>query len=211
VAISGTVGLPVPGVSLKLAPFEGKLEARFRGPNVTPGYWRDPGRTAAAFDAEGYFCSGDALAFVDPDDVALGLRFDGRLTEDFKLLSGTWVSVGPLRARIVDALQPWVRDIVVAGADRDSLGILALPSSPDVVSDPEILAAILARLRALNTGGNATRVQRFAFLTAPLSIDHGELTDKGSLNQRAILARHAALVEALYADPPPEGVHATPG
>ena len=208
VAVAGTVGLPVPGVSLKLAPFEGKLEARFRGPNVTPGYWRDPERTAAAFDAEGYYCSGDALAFVDADDPDMGLRFDGRLTEDFKLLSGTWVSAGPLRARVVDALQPWIRDVVVAGADRDYLGVLALPAHPDVMSDPAAMASIQARLAALNTGGNATRVQRFAFLTAPLSIDEGELTDKGSLNQRGILARHAGLVETLYADPPPPGVFA---
>ncbi len=204
-ATAGHVGLPVAGLQVKLAPVEGKLEARVRGPSVTPGYWRNPTLTAAAFDDEGYYRMGDALAWVEPAQPQRGLRFDGRLAEDFKLLSGTWVSVGPLRNRLVAALAPHVRDIVVAGHDHDTLAVLAVPADPADASDPAArrhVAAALARLAA-EAAGSATRVQRLAFLIGPLSIDAGEITDKGSLNQRAILRQRPDEVAALYADPPP--------
>lgn len=201
---AGVVGLPAPGVELKLAPQAGKMEARLRGPNVTPGYWRAPAQTAAAFDEEGYYRTGDALAWADPGDPAAGLRFDGRVSEDFKLSSGTWVSAGPLRLRLLDAL-PGVRDLVLAGHDRDYLAALAIPAGPVDAGLHEAVAGALAALAA-QAGGGASRVVRLAFLTAPLSLDAGEVTDKGSLNGGAVLRRHAALVEALYAEPPPPHV-----
>ena len=201
---AGVVGLPAPGVELKLAPQGGKMEARLRGPNVTPGYWRAPAQTAVAFDQEGFYRTGDALAWADPDDPAAGLRFDGRVSEDFKLSSGTWVSAGPLRLRLLDAL-PGVRDLVLAGHDRDYLGALAIPAGPVDAAMQEAITEALARFAGA-AGGGASRVVRLAFLTAPLSLDAGEVTDKGSLNGAAVLRRHAELVEALYADPPPPGV-----
>jgi len=201
---AGNVGLPSPGMQLKLAPVDGKLEARVRGPNVTPGYWRDPAQTAAAFDAEGFFRMGDALVFADPDDRQRGFRFDGRVGEDFKLVTGTWVSVGPLRARLVEALSPWVRDLVIAGLDRDYLAVLALPATPETAGDPAVRVALQDRLDLLaaEATGSSTRIRRLAFLTAPLSIDAGELTDKGTINQRGVLRNHAQQVHELYADPP---------
>lgn len=201
---AGVIGLPAAGVELKLVPQDGKMEARVRGPNVTPGYWRAPAQTAAAFDEEGYFRTGDALAWADPADPAAGLRFDGRVSEDFKLSSGTWVSAGPLRLRLLDAL-PGVRDLVLAGHDRDYLAALAIPAGPVDAALRDALADALAGF-ARQAGGGASRVVRLAFLEAPLSMDAGEVTDKGSLNGAAVLRRHAALVEALYADPPPPHV-----
>ena len=123
----GNIGVPPPGVEMKLVPNEGKLECRFRGPNITPGYWRRPDLTREAFDEEGFYKIGDALKFVDPDEPSLGLLFDGRLAEDFKLASGTWVSAGALRAQFVDHCAPLVRDAVIAGADRDDLAVLVFP------------------------------------------------------------------------------------
>ncbi len=205
---AGHIGLPVPGVTLKLRPSNGKLEICIRGPLVTPGYWRDPAGTAAAFDAEGFHAMGDAAAWVDPDRPGSGLRFDGRLAEDFKLASGTWVSVGPLRARMVAAMAPDVRDIVVAGHDRDAVAVLAIPNDPAGADDPAVRArigAILSRLAA-EAPGSAARVTRLAFLTDTLAIDTGEVTDKGSVNQAAVLRRRAAHVAALYAEPPPPHV-----
>ena len=210
--LAGHVGLPVAGVTVKLAPVDGKLEARVRGPSITPGYWRDPERTAAAFDEEGYYRMGDALAWIDPAQPRRGLRFDGRLAEDFKLLSGTWVSVGPLRAQLIAAMAPHVRDVVIAGHDRDDLAALALPSDPAGATDPAVraaVAAVLARLMEAATG-SATRVMRLAFLDSPLSIDAGEVTDKGSVNQRAVLRCRPDEVAALYADPPPPHVLCAP-
>ena len=201
---AGVVGLPAAGVELKLAPEGGKMEARVRGPNVTPGYWRAPPQTAAAFDEEGFYRTGDALTWADPDDPAAGLRFDGRVSEDFKLSSGTWVSAGPLRLRLLDAL-PGVRDLVLAGHDRDYLAALAIPAGPVDDGLQQAVADALAAFAA-QAGGGASRVVRLAFLTAPLSLDAGEVTDKGSLNGAAVLRRHAGLVEALYAEPPPPHV-----
>jgi feruloyl-CoA synthase len=204
-ARAGTVGLPVDGVEMKLAPVNDKLEARFRGPHITPGYWRQAEVTRAAFDEEGYYRTGDAMRFLDPEAPALGLEFDGRLTEDFKLTTGTWVSVGPLRARLVAAAAPYLQDCVITGHDRDEVGALLFPNVQACLglSRDELagrLRAVLARLAAESTG-SSTRIARALVLETPPSIDSGEMTDKGSINQRAVLRVRAQLVEKLYADP----------
>jgi len=216
---SGQIGLPAPGVEVKLAPNAGKLEIRFRGPNVMPGYWRAPAETAAAFDDEGFYCTGDAVGFVDAADPTRGLVFDGRIAEDFKLSTGTFVSVGPLRAKIVLAGDPLVQDAVLAGIDRDDIGLLILPrvedarrryglpadwSAAQVLAHPEVRAffqALVDRLWREGTG-SANRPARALVLVEPPSIDRGEVTDKGSINQRAVLAHRADLVERLYAERP---------
>ncbi len=196
----GIVGLPAPGVVLKLVPNGTKLEARVRGPNITPGYWRDEARTRAAFDDEGFYQLGDALSFVDPARPELGFRFDGRVSEDFKLATGTWVSVGPLRADLVRALAPYARDVVVAGADRDDVRVLIVPDA--AARAPGARDDIAARLRALAAAatGSSRRVVRAALLWPALSIDAGEVTDKGSVNQAAVLAERRDVVESLYAE-----------
>jgi feruloyl-CoA synthase len=205
-ARAGTVGLPLDGLELKLAPVADKLEARFKGPNVTPGYWRASELTKAAFDEEGYYRTGDALRFVDPQDPAQGLEFDGRTTEDFKLTTGTWVSVGPLRAKINTACSPYVQDVVITGHDRDRLGALVFPNV--VVCREMSPAELRARLQpifaelARASTGSSTRIARAMIMDTPPSIDASEVTDKGSINQRAVLKNRAALVEDLYADPP---------
>jgi len=219
----GNIGLPAPGVELKLVPNEGKLEARLKGPNITPGYWRRPDLTAEAFDDDGYYKIGDALKFVDPADPGKGLLFDGRLAEDFKLLSGTWVSAGALRAQFVEHYAPLVRDAVIAGADRDDLAVLVFPDveacrklaglSPDasagaVLGNAKLRDEFRRRLNALarqSTGGS-TRVCRMMLMPEPPSLDAGEATDKGSINQRAVLTRRAALVEELYSGLPSANV-----
>jgi feruloyl-CoA synthase len=212
---SGAVGLPVPGVELKLAPVAGKMEARVRGPSITPGYWRNPEATAAAFDEEGWYRFGDALVPLDPADPHKGFRFDGRITEDFKMATGTWVSVGPLRAKLIAGLAPYVKDAVIAGQDRDALAAILLPEpeavarlvpkGEDAATHPALRAELARGLAALaaKATGSSNRVTRAVLLTAPLSLDAGEITDKGSINQRAVLARRAELVAALFADPPP--------
>jgi feruloyl-CoA synthase len=219
-ARAGAVGLPVDGLELKLVPAGGKLEARFRGPSITPGYWRADELTRAAFDEEGYYRTGDAMRFLDPADPRHGLEFDGRTAEDFKLGTGTWVSVGRLRAAINAAGSPHVQDCVVTGHDRDAIGALVVPAldacrqlCPDLARDAPA-AAVLAHaavrsrferlLEALarEATGSSNRVTRLLLLETPPSIDSGEITDKGSVNQRAVLTARAALVEALYADPP---------
>lgn len=196
----GIVGLPAPGVVLKLVPNGAKLEARVRGPNITPGYWHDEETTRAAFDEEGFYQFGDALAFVDAARPELGFRFDGRVAEDFKLATGTWVSVGPLRAHLVRELAPYARDVVVAGADRDDVRVLIIPDAS--ARAPGARAEIASRLQRLAAAatGSSMRVVRAALLWSPLSIDAGEVTDKGSVNQRAVLAARWDLVETLYAD-----------
>ena len=205
-ARAGTVGLPVDGVEMKLVPVGEKLEARFRGPNVTPGYWRQPELTAAAFDADGFYRTGDALRFVAPEDPRQGFEFDGRTTEDFKLGTGTWVSVGPLRARINSACSPLVQDVVVTGHDRAWLGALVFLNAVACRGLPaeEIRTYLTRTFRQLAHAatGSSTRVERALIMTAPPSIDAGEITDKGSINQRAVLKHRAALVERLYAEPP---------
>ncbi|MBU8546611.1 MULTISPECIES: feruloyl-CoA synthase [Roseomonadaceae] len=201
---SGAVGLPAPGVELKLVPVAGKMEARVRGPSITPGYWRNPAATAAAFDAEGFYGLGDALVPLDPADLHKGFRFDGRITEDFKLATGTWVSVGPLRAKLIAACAPYVKDAVIAGQDRDHIAAILIPereACAGLTDLPDRLAEGLARLAAQATG-SSNRVTRAVLLDAPLSLDAGEITDKGSINQRAVLAQRAALVAALYDEAP---------
>ena len=196
----GIVGLPAPGVVLKLVPNGEKLEARVKGPNITPGYWRDGEKTRAAFDDEGFYQFGDALAFVDASRPELGFRFDGRVSEDFKLATGTWVSVGPLRAHLIRELAPYARDVVVAGADRDDVRVLIIPDAS--ARAPGAKAEIATRLRALAEAatGSSRRVVRAVLLWSPLSIDAGEVTDKGSVNQRAVLAARRGVVESLYAE-----------
>ena len=225
---SGHVGLPVSGNDAKLVPNNGKLEVRARGPNVTPGYWRQPELTAKAFDEEGFYKFGDALKPVDPDDFSAGFDFDGRIAEDFKLASGTWVSVGPLRARFIAACAPLVRDVVIAGINRDEVSALVIldldgcrlinPALPAddlmaAASDPLILAAFrerLLRLLATSTG-SSTRIARAMLIDTPLSIDRGEVTDKGSINQRAVLDHRGPLIEQLYSPVPTARVIALEG
>ncbi len=215
---AGNCGVPALGLELKLVPFEGRLEARLRGPNITPGYWRDPELTARAFDEEGFYKLGDALRFADPDDAGKGFYFDGRIGENFKLNTGTWVAVGPLRAAFIDHFGALVQDVVFAGLDRDYVGALVVPdlnncrsicpdrpaNAPisDLLGDERVRTAFAERLRSLARGstGSSNLVKRMLILEAPLSLDRGEITDKGSVNQRAVLKARADLVEELYAD-----------
>ncbi len=194
---SGGIGHPAPGTEVRLAPVGGKLEVRYKGPHVTPGYWRQEDLTRASFDDEGYFRSGDAARFIDASDPQKGLAFDGRIAEDFKLDSGTWVSVGPLRAQVIAAGDPWVQDAVIAGHDRREVCALVIPRPGTQAPD---LQQLLDTLAARSTGGS-TRIARALLLAAPLSIDAGEITDKGSINQRAVLEARADLVEMLYREP----------
>lgn len=212
---SGHIGLPCPGVEVKLVPVDGKVEVRFRGPNVMPGYWRAPELTAEAFDEEGYYRTGDAVKYVDPTDPQKGLLFDGRIAEDFKLATGTFVSVGPLRAKIIAAGAPCVQDAVITGINRNELGMLVFPRvdecrklaglgtqtpAPEVLHHPKVREFFQNLADELwRTGtGSANRVARTHVLAEPPSIDKGEVTDKGSINQRAVLTHRASLVEALY-------------
>ena len=219
----GNIGLPCRGVELKLVPNEGKLEARLRGPHITPGYWRQDAHTRGAFDEEGFYKLGDALKFADPNDPDKGLIFDGRIAEDYKLSTGTWVSVGPLRGRFIDHFAPYVRDVVLAGADRDFIAALVFPDieacrklaglGPEatlaqIVAAPTVRLLFTERLFALaaDSKGSSTRVERVILMAEPPSMDKGEATDKGSINQRAALATRAALVDELYADTPSPNV-----
>ncbi|MGA3801472.1 feruloyl-CoA synthase [Pseudomonas fluorescens] len=214
-SMAGYVGLPAPGCEVRLVPVDGKLEGRFRGPHIMPGYWRSPQQTLEAFDPQGFYCSGDALKLADPRDPQLGLMFDGRIAEDFKLSSGVFVSVGPLRSRAVLEGSPYVQDLVVTAPDRECLGALIfarmfecrrLSGLAASASDTEVLASAPVRewftgwLQRLNreATGNASRLEWIALLDEPASIDRGEITDKGSINQRAVLQWRAEQVEALY-------------
>ena len=217
-ARAGFIGWPVPGVDVKLVPMGDKAEVRFRGPNVMPGYWREPELTQEAFDEEGYYCTGDAARPFDPADPARGLMFDGRIAEDFKLSTGTFVSVGPLRARVVALGFPCVHDAVVTGLNRDEIGLLILPRMnevrrlaglPEDASADDVLRhgtvrdffqTLADRLWAEGSG-SANRPARLLLLAEPPSIDGGEITDKGSINQRAVLSRRAHLVELLHEAP----------
>ncbi len=212
---STNVGVPVPGVELKLVPRDGKLEARLRGPNITPGYWRQEDLTAQAFDAEGFYKLGDALRFADERDPSEGLLFDGRIAEDFKLATGTWVNVGALRARLLAQLAPYARDVVIAGADRNEVGALIFAdadacrtlcagSTADLTQEAGVLKEFGARLSAFarTSTGSSSCVARAILLLEPPSIDSGEMTDKGSINQRAVLTRRADAVADLYAREP---------
>jgi feruloyl-CoA synthase len=218
----GLIGLPFPGVELKMVPAGSKYELRLRGVNVMPGYFGRPDLTEAAFDEEGFYCIGDAGVFVDPNDPVQGIIFAGRVVEDFKLTTGTFVHVGSLRTDAIAAATPVVQDALVAGQDRPFVGLLAWPnlhacrqivgnpdaSYEDVVKHPEILACLKSGLQAHNksTEGSSMRIARAMLMTEPASIDGNELTDKGYINQRAGLERRAALVERLYADHPGEDV-----
>jgi feruloyl-CoA synthase len=219
----GLIGLPFPGVELKMVPVGSKYELRLRGVNVTPGYFGRPDLTAAAFDEEGFYCIGDAGVFVDPEDPLQGIIFAGRVVEDFKLTTGTFVHVGSLRTDAIAAATPVVQDALVTGQDRPFVGLLAWPnlhacrqivgnpdaSYEDVVRHPDVLACLKRGLQAHNAsteGAGTMRIARAMLMTEPASIDGNELTDKGYINQRAGLERRAALVERLYADPPGEDV-----
>ncbi len=214
----GLIGLPLPGMTLKLVPSGDKLEVRVKGPTVSTGYHGDPEKTAAAFDEEGFYKLGDACRFVDVDDPGQGLIFDGRVTEDFKLSSGTWVSVGTLRPDVVAACTPWVFDAVIAGQDKNAIGALVWPSpaamqllaaeQSDVPPFERLVARIRAGLEAHNATatGSSKRIGRFIVLTEPPSIDAGEITDKGYVNQRLTLDRRKPQADALYATPPGPGV-----
>src|SRR5712692_834993 len=219
---STNMGVPVPGVELKLVPTGGKLEARLSGPNIMPGYWRTPELSAQAFDEDGFYRLGDALKFEDPDDPGEGLLFDGRIAEDFKLATGTWVNVGQLRARVLAQLDPYARDVVITGADRGEIGALIFPDldacrrlagdpAADLTSDARVLEELRARLIALTrtSTGSSNRVCRAILAAEPPSLD--EITDKGSINQRAVLDRRAALVAELHASPPSPRVLALDG
>jgi feruloyl-CoA synthase len=218
----GLIGLPFPGVELKLVPCGSKYELRLRGVNVTPGYFGQPDLTRKMFDEKGYYCIGDAGIFVDDKDPLQGIIFAGRVVEDFKLTTGTFVHVGSLRTDAIAAATPVVHDALVAGQDREFIGLLAWPNLhacrqivgnadatfEDVVRHPEIIACLKRGLEAHNASatGSSMRIARAMLMAEPPSIDGNELTDKGYINQRAGLERRAALVEKLYAGKPGEGV-----
>jgi len=210
------IGLPAPGLEVKLTPVAGKLEVRYRGPSITPGYWRQPELRASCYDDEGFFRSGDAASFIDDAQPQRGLRFDGRIAEDFKLISGTWVSVNTVRTQALSAGLPYVSDVAVTGEGDDSLGLLVFlaPAAAELASAP-VAAGTLAQdpgvrawaqrwLEGLAAGGtgSSNRVLRVLLMPEPPSAARGELTDKGSLNQRAVLRAHAASVQRLHAQAP---------
>jgi feruloyl-CoA synthase len=214
----GVIGLPAAGNVVKLSPVQGKLEIRVRSPSVTPGYWRQPELTARAFDDEGFYRLGDAVRLVDPAEPTRGLLFDGRIGEDFKLANGTWVSAGPLRAELIAALSPIAQDVVLAGLDADYVAALIVPDlnacaavlelqSPvqgAIARDARLIEWVRQRLTAHARSNKAStrRVRRALILATPPSLDHGEITDKGSINQRAVLQHRAECVTELYADVP---------
>jgi feruloyl-CoA synthase len=205
---AGVIGLPAPGCELAMVPSNGKLEMRVRGPNVTPGAWSRGGQVVpVARDAEGFLAMGDAGRLEDPGDPARGVVFDGRLAENFKLTSGTWVHVGELRVRVIARCAPLVSDAVVAGHDRDyvALMLFCAPTDLDRAGLRARLNALLADYNAAHPG-SSTRVERAVVLDEPPSIDAGEITDKGYVNQRAVLERRAAIVARLYAEEPDEDV-----
>ncbi|HEV8691112.1 MAG TPA: feruloyl-CoA synthase, partial [Ideonella sp.] len=202
---AGCIGAPLPGMSLKFTPSGGKLEMRVHGPSVFPGYRNAPELSAQAFDEEGYYRIGDAGRLIAPDDPNQGVAFDGRVAEDFKLMSGTWVSVGTLRVRAVAALSPLAADVVVTGHDREEVGLLVFPSpTAKSLEAIELASRVGAALQALrNEGGGTSQSPGRALLLAEApNADAGEITDKGYLNQRAVLAHRAADVLALYSDTP---------
>jgi feruloyl-CoA synthase len=220
----GVIGLPIPGTEILLMPNGSKHELRVRGPNVTPGYWRSPELTRAAFDSDGFYRIGDAGRFFDPKDATKGIVFDGRVAEDFKLSSGTWVHAGALRVQAISACAPLITDCVVAGHDREEIGLLIFPNpaaclslcpglAPDtplpiLVNRPEIRAALEKGLRAHNKENTASsvRIARALVLDSMPSIDANEITDKGYINQRAVLEARAAAVARLFGDEPDVGV-----
>ena len=216
---SGDLGLPAAGIRLKLIDVDGKTEVRYQGPNITPGYWRSPEATREAFDEEGFFASGDAVTWIDDNDIHRGLRFDGRIAEDFKLATGTFVSVGPLRAKITVVGAPYVQDAVLTGINLKEVGALIFPTqavrtlaglSPSATMQQVLESTpvqahfqkVVNELAGSGTG-SANRIARAHLMSEPPALDKGEVTDKGSINQRAVLKHRAALVEAFHADAVP--------
>ncbi len=216
---AGDLGVPTPGMELKLVPNSDKIEVRYKGPNIAPGYWRAPQETQEAFDEEGFFCTGDAVKWIDENDVHQGLKFDGRIAEDFKLATGTFVSVGPLRGKIIAAGAPYVQDAVITGLNMHEVGAMVFPtaavrglsglgteaSMAEVLSSAPVVAHFQHVIHSLakTATGSASRVARMVLLSEPPSIDKGEVTDKGSINQRAVLKHRDSLVQALHAGTAP--------
>ncbi|MBL8490225.1 MAG: AMP-binding protein, partial [Rhodocyclaceae bacterium] len=214
---SGVIGVPIPGTTLKLVPVADKLEVRVKGPNIFPGYWKQPELTKAAFDEDGFYMIGDAVEFVDPNRPEQGLLFDGRVAEDFKLLTGTWVHVGSIRVAGLAAFSPVAQDIVVTGHDRDEIGFLVFPNISEcrrlaglpedapldaVLGHPVIKERVregLVRMKR-EGGGSSSYPTRVLLMAEPPSAEAGEITDKGYINQRAVLTRRADLVLQLHAD-----------
>jgi len=200
---AGDLGVPTPGMQLKLVTESGKTEVRYKGPNISPGYWRAHEATADAFDDEGFFCTGDAVKWIDEGNIHVGLKFDGRIAEDFKLATGTFVSVGPLRAKIIAAGAPYVEDAVLTGVNGHEVGALIFPTAAARTLQSELVAAHFQKLvndLALTATGSANRIARLHVMHEPPSIDKGEVTDKGSINQSAVLAHRSELVQALHLD-----------
>lgn len=216
---AGDLGVPTPGLEIKLVDMDGKTEVRYKGPNITPGYWRSPEATQEAFDEEGFFCSGDAVNWIDPDDIHKGLRFDGRIAEDFKLSTGTFVSVGPMRSKVIAAGAPYVQDVVLTGLNLKEVGAMIFPTQhvrtlsglpatapmAEVLNHPDVVEHFQHVINELakTATGSATRIARAILLSDPPSIDLGEITDKGSINQRMVLKHRDALVQALHGDTAP--------
>lgn len=208
------LGVPTPGLEIKLIPDGDKIEIRYKGPNITPGYWRAPEETREHFDEEGFFCTGDAVQWIDENDVHQGLRFDGRIAEDFKLATGTFVSVGPLRAKVIGAGTPYIQDVVITGLNCKEVGAMIFPtdairslsglgndaSMADVLATQSVAAYFqgVLKLLAETSTGSASKIARALLLSEPPSIDKGEVTDKGSINQRAVLKHRDTLVQALH-------------
>ena len=214
--MAGDLGLPTPGLELKLVDLQGKTEVRYRGPNITPGYWRQPEETASAFDEEAFFQTGDAVKWIDETDVHRGLKFDGRIAEDFKLATGTFVNVGPLRAKIIAAGAPYIQDVVLTGINLKEVGAMVFPTAAvrqlaalpanasmhDVLDHPAVLAQFQTIVDELarHATGSANRIARLCLLADAPTIDRGEVTDKGSINQRAVLTHRADTVAKLHSD-----------
>lgn len=221
---SGVIGVPIPGTTIKLVPNSSKLEVRIKGPNVFPGYWKNEPETCKAFDHDGFYKIGDAVKFVDPEMPEKGLLFDGRVSEDFKLLSGTWVHVGAIRLAGIAALKPFAQDIVVTGHDRNRLGFLIFPNitacrtlcpelsddatPADIIANPAVIKHLKEKLLAMHQsgGGSSTYPKMVALMDVPPSSDAGEITDKGYINQRMVLIQRKQWVERLYADGVDDGV-----
>jgi len=209
--VSGSLGLPIPGIEAKLIKInDDDMEVRFRGIGITPGYWGQPDATRDAFDEEGFLRIGDAVRFSDPQDIAAGLAYHGRLSENFKLTTGIFVVVGLLRLDLIKACEPYVQDVVVAGENRSDIGLLVIPS-PNAPAAPDSLdyrSALRQKIETYNAreSGSSRRIARAIVMTEPPDIDAGEITDKGYLNQRRIIARRAALIEALYSEAPDTSV-----
>lgn len=211
---SGVIGVPMSGVTLKLVPEEdGRYEVRAKGPNIMPGYYNDPEKTAEAFDDEGYFVTGDAMVFVDPDNMNAGMRFDGRISEDFKLLTGTWVRATALRMSLLGHFAPLAADLVITGQDKSDIGVLIFPNKEAIetaghalddvdgmLSDPSLLNALRDRLAVWNAANasSSTRIVRAAFFAEPASLVDAEITAKGNLNFRKVLQRRSAILDHLY-------------